>query len=64
MNFDLGVASEEGRLPATPLSGRDSALQLFQIEPREEASGLVAVNGMKLPALLGNGFPAIDLEPG
>ena len=43
---------------------RNSALQLFQIEPCEEARGVVAVNGVKLPALFGNGFTSVDLEPG
>ena len=64
MNRDLAFAIGKGLAPAPQLSERNSALQLFQIEPCEEASGVVAVNGVKLPALLGNGFPPVDLEPG
>ena len=58
------VATEEGLALAPQLSERNSALQLFQIEPCEEARGVVAVNGVKLPALFGNGFTSVDLEPG
>ena len=64
MNRDFALATEDGVAPAPQLSERNSALQLFQIEPCEEVSGVVAVNGVKLPALLGNGFPPVDLEPG
>ena len=63
INRDFAVAIDKGFTPTPQFWERNSALQLFQIESREKASRVVAVNGVKLPAILGNGFPAVDLEP-
>ena len=64
MNRDFAVATEKGLAPATQLWERKrAALQLFQIESREKVSRLGTINGVKLPALLGNGLLSVYFSP-